>query len=117
MPPLAFNFHHLVATVTIAVILYSRVFLLPSLPNDISEQATLGRRMYEERIRELVDPAHYGKFCVIDLETGDFEVDKRHILAARKLRERRPGALIFGIRVGFPTAYRMVGAKTLNVVE
>ncbi len=87
---------------------------LSSLPNDINEQAYIGRKLYEKHIKNLVDPVHYGKFCVIDLESGDFEVGKRHILAVRKLRERRPGGLTYSIRIGFPSAYRMVGAKTIH---
>lgn len=90
---------------------------MASLSHDISEQAALGRELYEKHVKEHVDPAHYGEFCVIDLETGDFEVDKRHILAVSKLRERRPGAMTFGIRVGFSAAYRMVGAKATRPTE
>ena len=79
---------------------------MPTDRNNIEEMAERGRKLYEERIKASVDPIHYGKFVVIDLDTGDYEIDKRHISAIKKLRERRPGALTYGIRVGFPSAYR-----------
>lgn len=81
--------------------------------NDIKETAERGRKLYEERIRALVDPdVHYGKFVVIDVETGDYEIDKRDIVATKRLLERHPGAVTYGVRVGFATAYKMVGMKT-----
>ncbi len=86
-------------------------------PNEINEIAARGRKLYDVHIKETVDPIHYGMFVVIGVDTGDYEVDKRHILAIKRLRKRHPGALTYGVRVGFPTAYRMVGAKTQPSLE
>ena len=90
---------------------------MPTDRNNIEEMAERGRKLYEERIKASVDPIHYGKFVVIDLDTGDYEIDKRHISAIKKLRERRPGALTYGIRVGFPSAYRSGIMKIRHPVE
>ena len=75
----------------------------------VEEVARQGEAIYQERIRTLVDPLHYGEFLVIDVATGDYELGNRMILASKKLRERKPGAITYGIRVGFSAAYRMGG--------
>lgn len=86
--------------------------------NDVEEIAERGRKLYEEHIKALVDPdVHYGKFVVIDVETGDYEIDKRHISAIKKLRQHHPGALTYGTRVGFPSAYRSGIMKVGHPVE
>lgn len=78
--------------------------------NEVEEMAERGQKIYDEQIKALIDlDVHYGKFVVIDVETGDYEVDKRDAVATRRLRERRPGAMTYAVRVGFPSAYRMGG--------
>lgn len=75
----------------------------------VEEVAKKGKAIYQERIKPLVDPLHCGKFLVIDVDTGDYEIGERMILASKKLRERRPEAITYGVRVGFLAAYRMGG--------
>jgi hypothetical protein len=78
-------------------------------PDWVEEVANRGEAIYQERIKPLVDPLHYGKFLVIDVETGDYEIGERIRVASKKLRERRPEAITYGVRVGFLTAHRMGG--------
>jgi hypothetical protein len=73
------------------------------------EIAARGQRIYEERVRSEVEGAHHGEFVVIDIDSGDYEVDSKDIDASIRLRERHPGAVTFGLRVGFPAAYRLGG--------
>ena len=73
-----------------------------SIPTNL---ASRGQAIYEERIRHLVDPQQKGKFVVIDVYSGDYEVHKRDADATRKLLERRPDAMTWAVRVGYPTAY------------
>lgn len=65
--------------------------------------------MYKEKIKHLVDPLHFGKFVVIAVETGDYEIDKRGSEASKRLRERRPGAVNYRVRVEFSAALCMGG--------
>lgn len=79
---------------------------------DSSRPEEVGRRgetLYKEKIEYLVDPLHFGKFVVLDVETGDFEVDENGSEASRRLRERKPGAVTYRVRVGFSAALRMGG--------
>ena len=68
-----------------------------------------GEAIYQEKIRSRVDPVAKGKFVVIDVETGDYEVDAGDAAATRRLLERRPGAVTYGVRVGHRAAYSHVG--------
>ena len=70
-----------------------------------ADLASRGQAIYEERIRHLVDPQQKGKFVVIDVYSGDYEVHERDADASRKLLKRRPDAMTWAVRVGYPTAY------------
>ena len=61
-----------------------------------------GRRLYQERIRSLVETdENIGKFCIIDPDTGDYEVDADSIAAGDRLRARHPGKISWGERIGY----------------
>jgi len=69
-----------------------------------------GQRVYEEKVRDMLEPAHNGQVAVINIETGEFEVDARHRAAARRAQARWPGGLFYAVRVGYPTLGR-IGAR------
>jgi hypothetical protein len=73
------------------------------------EIASIGRRIYGENIREKVEAQHHGKFLVIDIESGDYEIDDRDVNASLRLLARRPNGILYGIRIGYPAAYRLGG--------
>lgn len=65
-----------------------------------------GRAIYEQRLRSIVEiPENIGKVIDIDVDTGDYEIDEDGMMANRRLRERRPGARIYGIRIGYNAMY------------
>ena len=72
------------------------------------EVIDLGKEIYKDKIKHLVEPAENGKFIVIDVESGDYEIDEQHIPASDRLRERRPDAVAYAVRVGFDTAYDLI---------
>jgi hypothetical protein len=64
-----------------------------------------GRAMYEQAIRSKVEtPENIGKMVIIDVETGDYEVDTTGIESARRLRARHPQGHLFGMRIGYNVA-------------
>ena len=73
------------------------------------EVASRGDTIYRQRLRGLVEPEHHGSFLVIDIETGAYEIDADDVLATKRLLAGYPNAVIYGLRVGFPTAYRIGG--------
>ena len=68
-----------------------------------------GEAIYRERVWKLVNPAKKGSFVVIDVESGDYEVDPSDAAGTRRLLERKPGAVTYGIRVGYLAAYDHLG--------
>ena len=67
--------------------------------------AARGEEIYQQQIRDKVDPKHKGKFLVLDVETGDYEIDAEDLVATDRLLAKHPNAIIYGVRVGFPAAY------------
>lgn len=73
----------------------------------LSELARTGTEMLERRVFPLLGSEDRGKFVALDVGTGEFEVDRRDFMAARRLRDRLPGATIWLGRVGHVTAYQI----------
>jgi hypothetical protein len=56
------------------------------------EFARRGDAIYERDIKPLVELEHNGKFVVIDIETGAYEVDADELAASDRLYGRLPNA-------------------------
>jgi len=63
-------------------------------------------------IRPKVEPAHAGEFVIVDVLTGDYEVARDDLTASHRMLARNPGAVMYGIRIGSPAAYRIGGFGT-----
>ena len=50
---------------------------------ELGEVTELAKAIYQEKIKHLVEPAENGKFIVIDVKSGDYEIDEEHIPAIR----------------------------------
>lgn len=73
-----------------------------------------GEEIYEQRIRQDVEPGNKGKFVVIDIETGDYEVDEDDLQATKRALAKRPDAVLYGLRIGYPAAYTLGGHITME---
>ena len=73
------------------------------------EVAARGEALYEQRIRPHVEATHQGKFVVVDIETGDYEIDADDLAATKRALAKRSDAVLYGLRIGYPTAYRLGG--------
>ncbi len=61
------------------------------------EQKRRGEAIYEDKIRHLIADEDAGKFVLVDVLTGDYEIADRSADARVKLR-RRPDAVIHTMR-------------------
>jgi len=68
-----------------------------------------GVKIYEEKLRQTLEPAHLGEFVVIDVETGEYEVDADHMTASDRAAAKREGAPLFATRVGSRSIGRIGG--------
>ena len=73
-----------------------------------------GEAIYEKEIRPKVERDHKGKFVVIDIETHDYEMDDDDLRATKRMMAKRPDAVLYGVRVGHPTAYSLGGHFTVE---
>lgn len=73
------------------------------------EIGRIGEEIYHKDIRSLVMPQHKGKFLILDIESGDYEVGQDDLLAERQLRKRRPNSVLYGMRIGYTSAYTLAG--------
>ncbi|NQT13754.1 MAG: hypothetical protein HQ582_13455 [Planctomycetes bacterium] len=68
-----------------------------------------GRALYEQQIRPVLEPEHNGTFLVVDVETGEYEHDEDDLRATKRALAKRADAVLYGLRIGHPTAYRLAG--------
>ena len=68
-----------------------------------------GQALYDQQIREKVEPQHNGKFLVLDIETGEFEIDADSVAAVERATAKHPDPALYLLRVGFPTAVKLGG--------
>ena len=73
------------------------------------EIAARGEAIYREQVQSQLESVEKGNFVVIDVETGDYEIDAGDAAATRRLLDRRPTAVTYGVRVGHRAAYSHVG--------
>lgn len=71
--------------------------------------ARRGQAIYDQRIRPLVDPEHRGEFLVLNVDTGEYEIDPEDVVATERARARFADAPLFTVRVGYKAAYRLGG--------
>ncbi len=76
------------------------------------ETGRLGDAIYEKDIRPKVETAHFGEVIAIDVDSGDYAIADTARSAARGLRERRPEASVWLMRVGYPTLRRFGGGSS-----
>ena len=69
------------------------------------EQATFAKTLYWEKIRPTLTEADIGKFVIIDVNSGEYEIDEKSAEASLRLKKRMPAAFAFGLRVGYSAAY------------
>jgi hypothetical protein len=70
------------------------------------EFARRGNEIYERKVLPRLGPDDEGKYALIDIETGDYEVDRDEIAASDRLLARIPDAQIWFRQVGSRYARR-----------
>ncbi len=71
------------------------------------EVSRLGQKLYNDQIRPIVEEANKGKFLIIDVVSGDYEIDGDDLTACERLLTRHPYGAVFGVRIGYNSAYKL----------
>lgn len=59
-----------------------------------------GEEIFEREVRSKLEGQNPDDYLLIDVDSGDFEVDADELAASERLRARRPQAVIYFRRVG-----------------
>lgn len=68
-----------------------------------------GEEIYRQKLWADVEESHQGQFLVLDIETEEYEIAADDLTATKRLLARRPHAVLYGLRIGSPAAYRLGG--------
>jgi hypothetical protein len=83
--------------------------IMPQTQYTLEEIAQRAEEIYQRSIRDKVMPQDKGKFLVVDIDSGDYEVDEDDLAAEDRLRARQPEGVFYLLRVGYTTAYTLGG--------
>jgi hypothetical protein len=76
------------------------------------EIARRGQELYDQQIRHQVEADHHGKYLVLDVDSGAYEIGDNYLDLARGIHARRPGAPLYTVRIGYRAVGR-IGRRTL----
>jgi len=66
----------------------------------------MGKKIYDERYRQTLEPEQTGKFLAIDIESGESGIGDTSVDAMAAGKKAAPGGFFYLVRVGYPTPYR-----------
>ena len=86
-------------------------------PGNSEEFSRRAQEIYDRDVRPALRPEDEDKFVAIDIESGNYEIDRDDFTATERLLTRQPHAQIWLARVGQRAAYRIGGAFARGGVE
>jgi hypothetical protein len=63
-----------------------------------------GKEIYEQQLKSKLEPQNIGKFLVIDIETGDYEMDEDDLTAALRAYKKSPDGARYEMLIGYATS-------------
>jgi hypothetical protein len=86
---------------------------LSTLPKEGSETtddlAENGQRLYDERLKAILEPEHEGEFVAVEPETERYFLGQTGLAALRAGRRELPDKLFYLLRIGSDAAYHLGG--------
>src|SRR5215218_11241325 len=74
--------------------------------DDLAES---GQRLYDERLKSLLEPEHGGEFVAIDPDSERYFLGPTGLAALHAGRKELPDKLFYLLRIGHEAAYRVGG--------
>jgi hypothetical protein len=76
-----------------------------------------GEELYEKQLRAMVETEeNIGKIISIDIETGDYEIDRDPMVTGTRLQAKRPDAAIYCKRIGYSAVYNL-GGSSITIIQ
>jgi hypothetical protein len=67
-----------------------------------------GEKRYK-KIKNDLELKHKNKFVIIEVDSGDYFIDKDSVKATLKAPKKYPNAIFYMARIGYPAAFSMKG--------
>jgi hypothetical protein len=71
--------------------------------------AILGKKYYDEHLKQILEPEHNGEFVTIDYESGQYFIGKTDGEALHRGKQALPDKILFLARIGFNAVQKMGG--------
>ena len=75
------------------------------------EIARRGEEIYTSSPRHQLENSYRDKILIIDIETGEYEIDDDALTASKRALAKHPGAAIYGLRIGSRFMYEFSGSS------
>ncbi|MGH9803413.1 MAG: hypothetical protein ACRD82_23870 [Blastocatellia bacterium] len=66
-----------------------------------------GKRLYQTKLKAILEPLHTGKFAAIEPDSGEYFLGTKMIEAVLLAEAKYPDKLVFIVRIGFRSAVSM----------
>lgn len=73
-----------------------------------------GEAIYRERLQARLEPGNIGKFLVIDINTGDYQMGPEYLPLTDAMMEANSSAVLYILKIGYPAAVSMGGRLRPN---
>ncbi len=67
--------------------------------------AETGQQIYEEKLKQKLEPRYTGKIVTIEVESGEYFIGDTLQEANQKARQKYPESVFYAVKVGFPAVY------------
>ncbi len=74
-----------------------------------SELGARARDLYERLRPDIETPENIGKIIVMDVDSGDCEIDDGGIASSQRLQARHPGVVLYALRIGYKAVETLGG--------
>jgi hypothetical protein len=74
---------------------------MAKLPKDPEAFARRAEDYYVRALRAKLEPKHVGKYLVIDVDSGDYELDVDEVAALQRAEAKHPDRIFYIMRVGY----------------
>ena len=76
-------------------------------PDEVAQQ---GEAWYE-KLQTQIEADNMGRYLIVDVETGDYEIGPDYILPTERLLSKRSDAPLYALRIGYRSMGRLASTS------
>lgn len=85
---------------------------MPTQTKQSSEEVAARGEAWYERLKSQIEPGNTGRYLIVDVDTGDYDIGDDYILPTERLLANRPDAPLYALRIGYRAVGRIGGRYT-----